>query len=184
MAKYVQSYWVPSLEVPTNLLPIAQDPRRTSQIHSQADVPVGGRLSEPEHLHTRTGSSPRCRLTHSWVLAAIKPGVFDQEMDHIFWRGGALSWDAIKHFIGKGGHHSERLESLLGPFIRVFDSVKEGADVHIHGPCEGFAMVPMFWHACTSVLILFCLQFSWSCAKGSGREWIGPIMPQNYLHRV
>ena len=91
--------------------------------------------------HERAGPSPRCRLTHSWVFDSVKLGAFDQERDRIFWRGGALSSDAIKHFIGKGGRHLKRLEALSGTFIGVFDSVKGGADVHIYGPREGIAMV-------------------------------------------
>ena len=83
------------------------------------------------------------------MFDAIKPRAFHQEMDHIFWRGSALSCDTIKHFIGKGGCHLERLESLSSPFIDVYDSVKKSTNVHIHGSCEGFAVVPTFWHACT-----------------------------------
>ena len=103
-------------------------------------------------------------------------------MNHIFWRGSALSCDAIKHFIGKGGCHLERLESLSGPFIDVYDSVKKGTDVHIHGPCEGFAMVPTFWHACMRGFILFCLHLSRRCAKGrGGNELVRPCFRTTFL---
>ena len=78
------------------------------------------------------------------MFDAVKPGALEQETDHIFWRGGALSSDAIKHFVGKGGRHLWWLEALFGTFIGVFDSVKEGADVHISGPCEGVAIVENF----------------------------------------
>ena len=69
-------------------------------------------------------------------------------MNRIFWRGVALSCDAIKHIIGKGDHHLWQLEALLGPFIDVCDTIKEGGDEHIYGPCYEVAMVAMFWHAC------------------------------------
>ena len=48
--------------------------------------PDRSRLSELEHSHKRSGSSPSRRLTHSWGFA-IKLAAFDQEMDRIF--GGA-----------------------------------------------------------------------------------------------
>lgn len=75
------------------------------------------------------------------MFGTVNPRVFDQVMDHVFWRGGALSSDAIGNFLQKGGRQLWLLEVPLDTFIGVFHSAIEGADVHIHGPCEGVAKV-------------------------------------------
>ena len=56
--------------------------------------PDRSRLSELEHSHKRSGSSPSGRFTHSWVFDAIKLAAFDQGMDSIF--GGAAIFLAMQ----------------------------------------------------------------------------------------
>ena len=77
--------------------------------------------------------------------------------DWITWRDGDLDASAIKHFIGKSGRHLWSLEALSGTFIRVVDSEKSGAHLHIYGPCEGITIVLHVLGCVSEGFYTFCL---------------------------
>ena len=107
--------------------------------------------------HVRAGPSPRCNLSHAW-LVEVETKIIGppEEEEEPYWYAEEIEatrciiprGDA-KHVIGKGGRTLQRLQALSGTLIGVVDCSNGTCIVHIYGRREGHNIVRHF---------LSCLQ--------------------------